>query len=53
VQLGHDTTEHTEVRMSFALCEQDVQDGEERAIGAAAVASIRPDTLRRVGDGRA
>lgn len=53
VQLGHDTTEHTEVRMSFALCEQDVEAGEERDVTTAAAASIRPSALRQVGDGRA
>lgn len=53
VQLGHDTTEHTEVRMGFALSEQDVETGEERDAATAAVASMRPDALRRVGDERA
>jgi serine/threonine-protein kinase RsbW len=53
VQLGHDTTEHTEVRMTFALSEQDVEPGEEPGIAAAAVASARPDGLGRVGDGQA
>jgi serine/threonine-protein kinase RsbW len=52
VQLGHDTTEHTEVRMSFALSQQDVEGGGERDVATAAVASMRPDALRRVGDGR-
>lgn len=53
VQLGHDTTEHTEVRMTFALSEQDVDAGQEHEVATAAVASIRPDALRRVGNGRA
>lgn len=53
VQLGHDTTEHTEVRMTFALAEQDVKAGEEPGIATAAVASARPDGLRRVGNGQA
>lgn len=53
VQLGHDATEHTEVRMGFALSEQDVETGEERDVATAAVASMRPDALRRVGDERA
>lgn len=52
VQLGHDTTEHTEVRMSFAFAEQDVEGG-ERDVATAGVASMRPDALRRVGDGQA
>jgi len=53
VQLGHDPTEHTEVRMSFVLSDMDVEAGEERDVATAAVASIRPDALRRVGDERA
>jgi anti-sigma regulatory factor (Ser/Thr protein kinase) len=53
VQLGHDTTEHTEVRMTFALSEQDLEHGEEPDIATAAVASTRPDGLRGVGDGQA
>jgi len=52
VQLGHDTTEHTEVRMSFTLAEQNVEGGEPD-VATAAVASMRPDALRRVGDRRA
>ena len=52
--LLRDTTEHTEVRMSFALSEQqDVGAGEGRDAATAAVASISPDALRKVGDGRA
>lgn len=52
VQLGHDTTEHTEVRMTFLLSEQDVEVREEPDI-AAAVASARPEALRRASDGQA
>lgn len=51
VQLGHDTSEHTEVRMSFVLSERESE--QEPDIATAAMASIRPDALRRVGDGQA
>ncbi|MGN6372560.1 MAG: ATP-binding protein [Solirubrobacteraceae bacterium] len=53
VQLGHDTTEHTEVRMTFLLSEQGVVPGEEPGMAAAVVASARPDALRRASDGQA
>lgn len=52
VQLGHDTTDHTEVRMTFLLSEQDVEVRKEPDI-AAAVASVRPEALRRASDGQA
>jgi serine/threonine-protein kinase RsbW len=52
VQLGHDTAEHTEVRMTFALSADEPDAYQEQNVATAAVASIRPDGLRAVSDGQ-
>jgi serine/threonine-protein kinase RsbW len=44
VQLGHDTAEHTEVRMTFALGGEETAGGD--GIPAATIVSIRSDGLR-------
>lgn len=51
VQLGHDTAEHTEVRMTFLLSGEDSQSGERAASTVSATGLER--LPRSVGDGQA
>lgn len=53
VQLGHDMTEHTEVRMTFALSEREIDAGEDPDVATAAVTTIRSGALGSVSDGQA
>jgi serine/threonine-protein kinase RsbW len=52
VQLGHDTQEHTEVRMTFALSDEFAEPGSAVPDIAATAVASRPQPLRGTGDGR-
>jgi serine/threonine-protein kinase RsbW/stage II sporulation protein AB (anti-sigma F factor) len=56
VQLGHDTAEHTEVRMTFLLSEDEsaASEGEPvgREVAPAGIAATRPDAAQSADDSR-